>query len=116
MHEKLLAIFACIRRAGHAPLGSGIDASGILRSVSVSEDVAAIFDAEIRQALGAPRRECTLSTTEWLDGFFAAARAVDARALEIVELRLRGFDERDIAERLETGLRLVRRIIEDLRC
>lgn len=51
----------------------------------------------------------------WLDRFFTVMREVDHRAFEILGLRMEGFGDRDIAARLETGLRLVKRIVGEMR-
>jgi len=52
---------------------------------------------------------------EWLSGWHRHLRAIDPLAAEIVLLRLRGFGNRAISEGLETGLRLVNRIVTDIR-
>jgi hypothetical protein len=49
----------------------------------------------------------------WLERLHAVMSAVQPRAVEIVALRVEGFRDRDIAERLGLGRRLVRRIVED---
>lgn len=49
-----------------------------------------------------------------LERLWERAREVDPDALEIVRLRHEGFPDRDIAERLGLGLRLVRRIAADV--
>ena len=51
---------------------------------------------------------------KWLDCIYTAMTIVQPRAIEILALRLEGFDDRDIAQRLGMGLRLVKRIIEDM--
>jgi hypothetical protein len=51
----------------------------------------------------------------WLERFYTVMTEVQPRAVEIVTLRVNGFDVRDIAERLGLGLRLVKRIIQDMR-
>ncbi len=52
---------------------------------------------------------------DWLDQFHTVMSEIQPRAIEIVTLRVEGFQDRDIAERLGLGLRLVRRIVRDLR-
>jgi hypothetical protein len=51
----------------------------------------------------------------WLEQLLRVQRAVHPRALEILALRLEGCQDREIALRLGFGLRLVRRILGDLR-
>jgi hypothetical protein len=51
----------------------------------------------------------------WLEQFYTVIREVHSRAFEIVGLRIEGYTDRDIAERLGLGLRLVRRMISDMR-
>lgn len=50
----------------------------------------------------------------WLDRLSATLRGVDSQALEIVELRAADASNREIAERLGLGLRLVQRIVADV--
>lgn len=68
----------------------------------------------IQSAIGAGPGPRERSAADWLDRFYRAARTIDPHVFEIVALRLRGLDERDIARRLGTGMRLVRRILADL--
>jgi hypothetical protein len=51
----------------------------------------------------------------WLEHLHAALRGAHPAAVEIVGLRVEGCQDREIAQRLGLGLRLVRRIIRDLR-
>jgi hypothetical protein len=51
----------------------------------------------------------------WLDCLYTTMSDVQPRAIEILGLRVEGFQDRDIAERLGLGLRLVKHIIEDMR-
>jgi hypothetical protein len=62
-----------------------------------------------------PDQSVSLRLAAWLDSFFTLMRDVDHRALEILSLRLEGFKDRDIAEKLGTGLRLVKQITQDIR-
>ncbi len=55
------------------------------------------------------------TVAEWLERLYVAARLTHSRALELVDLRIRGFSEQDIAAQLGWGSRLVRRILSDLR-
>ncbi|MCI0626862.1 MAG: hypothetical protein L0387_35315 [Acidobacteria bacterium] len=51
----------------------------------------------------------------WLERFYTVVREVQPRAIDIVGLRVEGFQDRDIAERLGLSLRLVKRIVQDMR-
>ena len=51
----------------------------------------------------------------WLERFYTVMTEVQPRALDIAALRVEGLEDRDIAERLELGLRLVKRIVQDMR-
>ena len=50
----------------------------------------------------------------WLNFWHRQLCAIDPLAAEIVLLRMRGFGNRAISEGLETGLRLVNRIVADI--
>jgi NAD-dependent dihydropyrimidine dehydrogenase PreA subunit len=107
--ERALSI---IRRAGLTPLQGRLDSAGILGPVEAGLTPA--FDALVRRALGVPPAPVSGPPTQWLDHLYAVARSVDLRAIEIVGLRLEGCADREIAERLGTGMRLVRRIADDV--
>lgn len=51
----------------------------------------------------------------WLEQLHAELHATHPAAIEIVGFRVEGCQDREIAQRLGLGLRLVRRIIHDLR-
>ena len=51
----------------------------------------------------------------WLERFYTIMTEVQPRAVEIVMLRVNGFNARDVAERLGLGLRMVQRITDDMR-
>jgi len=51
----------------------------------------------------------------WLERFYTAMRGVHPNAIEIASLRVEDFTSREVAQQLGLGLRLVRRIIEDMR-
>ena len=51
----------------------------------------------------------------WLSEWYRQLCAIDPLAAEMVLLRLRGFGDRAISEGLESGLRLVNRIVTDIR-
>jgi hypothetical protein len=77
----------------------------------------------IRANEGAAGEEADLSPHQnfshplaaWLDSLFTVLRNVDNRSFEILSLRLEGFQDRDISEKLGTGLRLVKRITREMR-
>jgi hypothetical protein len=115
-----------LRRAGPSLADSRIDAVSIARDVltglphALQRQAAPAFDTLMRRALCAglrpgvsPLRPPT--TAEWLERVHLAACAVDPRAIEIAALRLEGCTERDISDRLDLGLRLVRQILGELR-
>ncbi len=105
------SLLRTLRRAGEAPLGSGIDAAAILGG---SEEASQVLQTFARQALDAPVGAIA-SPAAWLEKFYADAQAVDRRAFEIIALRCEGLSDAEIAERLGGGARLVRRILADLR-
>jgi hypothetical protein len=97
------------REEAHSRFGmrqeeSGVDQSLVPSAASVQERGIEITDAVASHPLAV-----------WLDRFYRVMTGVQPRAIDIVTLRVEGFQDRDIAERLELGLRLVRRIIQDMR-
>jgi hypothetical protein len=52
---------------------------------------------------------------EWIDELCNVLRAIDPTAIEILRLRVEGYEPRDIAGRLGTGVRLVRHVLADAR-
>jgi len=56
----------------------------------------------------------TSSPALWLERLISMMRAINYRTLEILALRIEGFDDRDIAEQLETGLRCIKRITKEM--
>jgi hypothetical protein len=50
----------------------------------------------------------------WLERFYTVMSEVHPQAIDIVGLRVEGFEDRDIAKRLELGLRLVKGIVRDM--
>jgi hypothetical protein len=52
---------------------------------------------------------------QWLEQAYRTMRAVDTRAIEIVRLRVEGYTHREIAQRLDLGLRMVLRMMADVR-
>lgn len=51
----------------------------------------------------------------WLDHFHALMREVHPSAIEVANLRMEDYTCREVAQQLGLGLRLVRRIVEDMR-
>ncbi|MCC6420950.1 MAG: hypothetical protein IT429_22165 [Gemmataceae bacterium] len=82
---------------------------------------------EPAQLCGGPRSpvgDCATQVAAWLDQFQLAAwldrlqtalRRIHPRAVELVGLRLEGVANREIAQRFDWGLRLVQRILHDVR-
>lgn len=56
----------------------------------------------------------TTSLALWLDRLIAVMRGIDQRTLKILALRIEGFDDRDISEQLETGLRCIKQITQEM--
>lgn len=52
--------------------------------------------------------------TVWLEQFYAVMSEVHPRALEIIALRVEGCGNHEVAQRLESTPRLVRRIVHDM--
>jgi DNA-directed RNA polymerase specialized sigma24 family protein len=67
------------------------------------------------QAASVTGEEIETALRAWIEGLWTALREVHPRAIEIVALRHDGFQERDIGERLALPLRLVHRIVRDVR-
>src|SRR5262245_40584139 len=72
--------------------------------------------ATASQPNGASRREAPPGhpLADWLDRFHAVMCERHPRAVEMVAMKVEGFEDRDVAERLKLGLRLVKQIAEDL--
>lgn len=51
----------------------------------------------------------------WLERYYRLMREASPQAIDIAALRAEGYQDRDIAERLGLGLRLVRRIVREMR-
>jgi hypothetical protein len=56
-----------------------------------------------------------LSLANWLQHVNLVFQAIHPAAIDILGLRLEGHEDREIAERVGLGLRLVRRILQDMR-
>ena len=75
-----------------------------------------LASAAMTRECGAPTAEATPhSLVLWLERFYTLMSDVQPRAIDIVELRVEGFEDRDIAERLELGVRLVKQVVQDMR-
>lgn len=61
-----------------------------------------------------PNEKAPHPLTVWLEQFYAVMSEVHPRALEIVALRVESYTNREIAQRLESTPRLVRRIVHDM--
>jgi hypothetical protein len=128
----LQRMLACLRRSRETPLQFEIDAAGIV--------AAALADASALSAAGDARAESSLNEligemlgaeesipftpetasrqetlAEWLTRFYRPLRAVHPSAIDILAMRLNGFGDREIAERLELGLRLVQHTVAAMR-
>lgn len=129
LRSLLLAMLAPIRRMRETPLQFEIDSRKIVEAAlsqcpEAAEDLGEGPDSLIESldrmtgraiGRGGDRPpEPPLRLAAWLDGFFSAMRELDPRAIEITGLRLEGFGDREIAERMETGLRLVKRIRREI--
>lgn len=54
------------------------------------------------------------SIAAWLEQVYQLARAIHPQAIDMLGLRLQGFESRDIAEHLVLGRRLVQRVLSDM--
>ena len=130
-----LALLAPLRRAGEIPRLSKADRNEIVKT-AWAEMIAEFPEAELEETFHArylkPGLDATVGAEpfaesetepadvgvalgEWLENFLAKCRSLHPRAVEIVGLHLEGFDERTISEGLHCGLRLVHRILADIR-
>jgi hypothetical protein len=114
----LAAMLDCIRRGGDTPLNFGIDGAAVVRAALALVPACRPdeLDAAAAELLGVPWTAGAATLDAWLDRFYLAARTVDPQAVEILGLRLDGFEDREIAAKLDLGPRLVRRIIRDVAC
>lgn len=61
-----------------------------------------------------PIATSTSSLAHWLDRLIAIMQGIDQRTLEILALRIEDFDDRDVSEQLETGLRCIKQITQEM--
>lgn len=132
----LLQLLDPIRHSADTLLHSEIDCRALAEPVW-ENFVACLTKSELREFKSWPTVECRLSAlldqtlcsptiptddskkqqaqaaqtlAEWLDRLLKLMQAIDHRAIPILGLRLEGFDQRDISEQLETGLRCIQTI------
>jgi hypothetical protein len=74
-----------------------------------------VNSADVEQPANSSSHNPLPRLAAWFDRGCAAIRFVHPQAIEVMSLRLEGYDARDIAERLGTGARLVRRLLAELR-
>jgi len=127
----LQRLLACLRRSRETPLQFEIDSAGIAAAVLADFSPERAKDAKrVVGALSALIDECmrgdasgdvdcdraaASSLVEWIDRFYRAMRSVHSAAIDILALRVEGFEARDIADRLNLGLRQVHSILREMR-
>lgn len=128
----LQRMLACLRRSRETPLQFEIDAAGIVAAAladapaSLAGDesgattglnglIEDLLGAEHRASSGRETASKPASLAAWLTRLYRSLRAVHPAAIDIVALRLDGYDDRAIAERLRLGPRLVRHITSQMR-
>ncbi|MAG58960.1 MAG: hypothetical protein CMJ83_21950 [Planctomycetes bacterium] len=130
----LVEMLACVRHTGDTPLHFGIDAARIVAASldttraaapSIAHDdpvrVCRTFDRLVTEGLELPREdgaegECSGEAfVSWLERTHRVLSAVHPLAVDILSLRLEGETPREISRRLELGLRLTHRIMEEMR-
>jgi hypothetical protein len=74
--------------------------------------------ADVRSTSGpAPFGQCPAgvhSIAAWLEQLYRVTRAIHPQAIDVLALRLQGFEPRDIAERLDLGGKLVQRVLSEV--
>jgi hypothetical protein len=126
----LQRLLACLRRSRETPLQFEIDSASIVsaaladhpsvRSSDAGDAIAALnqlvagllADDELPVLRSHGRN---VSLARWVDEFYRGMRSVHALAIDIIALRVEGFEPRDIAEKLGLGLRQVRSILREMR-
>lgn len=114
--EETLAL---LRAAEDTPLGGRIDAAGMAGDIersartrlgeAANEGDWPAVRARMDALLGVPPSDDT-DFVAWLARTAARLRDLHPRATTVAAMRLKGLDDRDIAERLGLGPRLVGRI------
>jgi len=93
-----------IRSALSTLVGQTLDRPGdVAVPTSESEGFQATSDEATMPSLGA-----------WFKRLVDMMQGVDQRTLQILALRIEGFDDRDISEQLGTGLRCIQRITGEM--
>lgn len=125
----LQRMLSCLRRSRDTLLQFEIDSKGIVATASAdfspglasdAAQAAASLNALIAQFLDSdgvgdsPAAEVA-SLAAWLDHFYKTMRAVHPSAIDIIALRVEGFEPREIAGRLRLGLRQVQSIMREMR-
>ncbi len=132
----LLRMLAPIRRCHDTPLQFEIDSRSIAAaswqafhgSDIAAEKVLAALDQFVMSSLAGDEKppaspqgiypeniDISSGLAAWLDEIFQKIRDIDPLAIEILGLLIEGVDKRSISEKLETGLRLVKQIIIDIK-
>ena len=124
----LQRLLACLRCSRETPLQFEIDSAGIAASalaevpagdaLHAEPALNALIDEFLSDDAKAPARSGhpqSRSLAEWLDRLYQVMRSVHPSAVDIIALRVAGFDARDIAERLGLGLRQVRSMTREMR-
>lgn len=145
LRPLLQEMLAGLRRHRDTPLQEGIDSAGIVREAlraslpgTSTQGSSCLADLKVDQsaldgliaealrdeaAVGSVRSRGRLDRPAgngaglagWLEQLHTVLHATHPTAVEIVALRIEDCPDREIAQRLGLGLRLVQRIIQDLR-
>jgi hypothetical protein len=101
-------------RQDHSLLIAGLNAlvSQLLAEESTTESTPAFATVEGDGDAAFAQRVRCLSL--WVGGFYERIRAVDVRIIDVMLLRLESHSNREIARRLEFGLRLVERLLIEM--
>lgn len=137
----LLRMLSLLRRSRETPLQFEIDSAGIVAAAlmeysgnAVCYETIAALNSLINQVLSG---ECETSddiSSEppkelegeidsgtsnplplWLRQLYQLSRQTHPQAIDLLALRLEGYGLRDASERLDIGLRLAQRILQDVR-
>ena len=134
LQPLLLAILTRLRRFRDTPLRFGINSQEIAAAawndfiISLPEKyrnewqdqniVAFLLTTQVLHLLSpespSDARNTNQSLADWITHLYRVLRESDDRAVEIMELRVDGLQARDIAEQLNLGLRLVKRILHEM--
>ena len=80
-------------------------------------DAAGIFrkDDNVEASLDSTGANAMHSLAVWIKWLYSGMRGVHPKAIEILSLRAQGYEVREIAQRLDMGRWLIKRIINDIR-